>query len=479
MNEVRTYMPFTYPVDPAKIEIIPDMDMSYALAATLVEWDTEKQLAAGLAESWKVIGYDTYRFTLRKNASWSNGRALTAADVKKSLERGMATHPNDLRSLIQMVERIECPSEREIDFKLKVPARESGLLGKLTEPNFGILNVTQAGTLDLSVTTGAFALSSASNRQQLTLERNTHWHRFESNASHADRITIRRSPDGADAQTVLLNDLWPNLIETSSLIKADLLKRYERDGFEIWRRPTDKLFYLHLSNKAATAEGRTLMRFLRQKVSPTEVVSGLTGFTTATQIFPRGFQLYDSEFTQLETIERLPEKYRKAPLRILISPARVSADLAANIRRVVTAATGVEPHFISVPLDQVGARKASGDFDLYAGTIGLADPDPEGVMSFYLEGNTPLIHPNGNNFIARLDAARKEPNADARLAQMRTILGDALRAGDLLPLFHLSTVGIGRPELDFGQIPTSDESVTLSKIRFCSRSLEGSGKGGQ
>ena len=31
MNELRTYMSFTYPVDPVKIKIIPDMDLSYAL----------------------------------------------------------------------------------------------------------------------------------------------------------------------------------------------------------------------------------------------------------------------------------------------------------------------------------------------------------------------------------------------------------------------------------------------------------------
>jgi hypothetical protein len=121
---------------------------------------------------------------------------------------------------------------------------------------------------------------------------------------------------------------------------------------------------------------------------------------------------------------------------------------------------------ISVPLEEISARKVRGDFDLYAGTMGLADPDPEGIMSFYLEGDTPLIPPNGNDYLARLDAARREKNADVKLGKMRGILHDALCEGYLLPLFHLSTIGVGRSELDFRDIPTSDESVTLSKIRF-------------
>lgn len=466
MNEVRTYMPFTYPVDPVKIQIIPDMDMSYALAATLVEWDAEKQISAALAESWKIVAPNVYRFTLRKNALWSNGKPVTAAQVKASFERGMKAYPGDLRSLIQLLDSIECASDREVDFKLKVDARESGLLGKLTEPNFGVLKIGADGQLDLSATTGPFSLAAESNQQQLNLIRNAHWHRYEAGMSAADRVTIRRSPPGMNAQTILFTDTWPNLIETSSLIKAELLNRYGNEHYELWKRPLDKVFYIHLGKRAANAEGRTLIRFLRQNVDPREVVAGLSGYTVATQIFPRGYQLHDLEFSYPKTAETLPERFKSKPLDILVSPARVTPDLQENIRRTVLSATGVEPRFISVPLEEVGARKARGDFDLYAGTVGLADPDPEGIMSFYLEGDAPLIQSKGNNFLARLDAARKEKNGETKLGKMRGILRDALCEGYLLPMFHLSTVGVGRGELDFRQISASDESVTLSKIRF-------------
>lgn len=469
MHEVRTYMAFTYPVDPAEIQTIPDMDMSYALAATLVEWDAEKQISAGLAESWKVVEPNAYRFTLRENARWSDGTPVTCADVKKSFDRGMKAHPSDLRSLINMLDAIECPSSREIDFKLNVPAQASGLLGKLTEPNFGVLRIKGSHTLDLSITTGAFSLSPRSSMAELTLLRNTHWHRYDQGAHAPERVSIRRSPSGFDAQSALLTDSWPNLIETSSLVSADILKRYQAERFEVWKRPLDKLFHFQLGKRITNADGLALVRFLRQKISGGEIVSGLSGYALATQMFPRGYHLHDPTFSCPKTRKedgKLPDRFRNKPIEILFSSARVSSALQQNVRRVISEATGREPRFISVELNKLGDALVGGDYDLYMGTVGLADPDPEGAMSYYLEGEAPVIQSAGNRFLERLDSARKEKSQEAKLSQMRSILTDAVCEGYILPLFHLSTIGIGRAELDFSQISTSDESVTLSKIRF-------------
>jgi hypothetical protein len=87
-------------------------------------------------------------------------------------------------------------------------------------------------------------------------------------------------------------------------------------------------------------------------------------------------------------------------------------------------------------------------------------------MSYYFEGDLPVVPKSKEDFISRLDTARKEQVPEKRIAQMRSIVSDAACRGHILPLFHVSTIGIGRPELDFDEIPLSDESVTLSKIRF-------------
>jgi len=179
MKEIRTYMPFNFPVDPAKIETLPDMDLSYALASTLVRWDADKRITSGLATRWEITSEKIYKFTLPKDAKWSNGSPLTAQEVKRSFERGLGAHPEDLRSLANILDYIEAPSEHILNFHLKSSALDSNLLGKLTEPNYGILSSIDARSISLSVTSGPFYLNSGT-KDELVLKRNAHWSQYSS-----------------------------------------------------------------------------------------------------------------------------------------------------------------------------------------------------------------------------------------------------------------------------------------------------------
>lgn len=464
MNAVQTYMSFTTPADPAKIQTIPDMDMSYALASTLVEWGPDKQPSAGIAEKWAEVAPHTFRFTIRNAAKWSDGKALASQDIKKSFERGFKTHPIDLRSLNLMIDKIDCPNAHEIDLKLKPHVHLASLLGKLTEPNYGVLKVDGEDKISLSVTTGPFVLAQSSNAE-LVLKANAFWHGKQ--PGMPDQVVIKKPAADMDSQTVLLKDTWANLMETSSLISDQTLNRYRSEKFEIRKRPLDKFFHLQLSKRRANAEGRQLLSFLHAKTQRSDFTNGLSGFSEASQVFPVGYQLYDALFACPKQVDaKLPQRFQKKPIEILFTPARVPEALRQNIKKAVTQATGIEPLLISVPLEELRTTKMAGEFDLYAGSVGLADPDPEGAMSFYLEGQAPVIPHNDNHFLARLDEARKQSEPAKKLSQMKSILRDAVCESFLLPLFHLSTVGIARPELDLSFIPQSDESVTLSKIRF-------------
>lgn len=459
MKEVRTYMSYSFPVDPAKIYTIPDMDLSYGLASTLVEWNADKQITAGIASRWEIVEDKVFRFTIRQTAKWSNGNAITAREVKSSFERSMRTYPEDLRAVINLVESIKTPNDRTIEFHLKTSAKNSNLLGKLVEPNFGVLWSPNGKEIDLSVGCGPFTLASSS-KAELLLKKNIHWHR--ASAEMPEQVVVRKPALGMDAQTVLMNDPWPNLVETSSLISAEILKRYQAEGYQIWKRPFDKIFLFELKQRMRNEEGFKLIRSLAAQLKRDQVTAGLAGFQLTDQIFPHGYQLHSPEHLCGKPVVQ-PVKRK---LNVLVSPARVSPQLQENLRRAITTATGEEPNMISVALDELSSRSAKGDIDIYAGTVGLADPDPEGVMSFYFEGDDPVIPSGSRAYVASLDAARKEPDQKKKLVMMRSLVSDAICEGHVLPLFHVSTVGIARKGLDLSQIPTSEESVTLSKIRF-------------
>ena len=466
MKEIRTYMHFTFPVDPVKILTIPDMDVSYALGAALIEWDREKQLSGGLAEKWEVVGDKIYRLTIRKNALWSSGEPITAKDVKLSLEHGLKTHPEDLRSLSNILDHVSFPTSHEVDFHLKVAAHESGLLKKLTEPNYAIFRIDKHNRKDLSVSTGPFFLSPSSTNEELILKKNPHWYRSESVPEVADQVTIRQAPLTMDAKTVLLNDSWINLVQTLSLVEEDLLKRYSNEGYQIWRRPVDKVFIFKTGKRPNSSEMRKLLQIIRTKTSVSDFIKGLSGYQSATQLLSPGYQLYDRTFSCGESVEKIPSDCKSRALDIVVSRVSVSKQIQENIRAAVRKLTGIEPRIIPIAVNEMESTFAKGDYDFYVGVFGLADPDPEGFMSFYIEGESPIIQTQDGKFVKRLDLARKEKDNESRLSSMRSILRDAVCEGYIFPVFHLSTIGIARPGLDLSHIPESDESVTLSSVRF-------------
>ena len=119
-------------------------------------------------------------------------------------------------------------------------------MGKLTEPNYGILKITQNGSIDLSVTTGAFYIAK-NTQNELILKKNFNW--FSVSDQMPEEVVIRKPTVSIDLPVVLLENEWPNLVETNSLLAKELMERYQKNNFKIWTKPFDKIFLLQLSKK--------------------------------------------------------------------------------------------------------------------------------------------------------------------------------------------------------------------------------------
>jgi MarR-like DNA-binding transcriptional regulator SgrR of sgrS sRNA len=460
MKQIRTYMSWTEPIDPAKIISIADMDLSFALASTLVEWDQQKQIRGALAASWRIVREKTYRFDLQPNLKWSNGTPLTCEDVKRSFERGLQAHPIDHRSLTNLLDRIECTA-RGVDFVLKSNTPIEALLGKLTEANFGVLKVV-GGDLDLSVTSGAFFLDRKSSHE-LSLKANHHWIHFSSEM--AEEVLLRRPALGMKSATALLNDSWPNLSEVLSIVQHDVLAELKSKGFKILEKPLDRVCNFQISERIADQEGFQLLKYLRQKIDRRTLVDGFVGLKLSEQIFPPGYELHDPEFTRIDTRVELPKRFRLKPLEVMLS-SMIPEAFHKNLSKALTGAMGKEPKMTVIDLGDMVQKKLEGNYDLYFGFTGLADPDPEGLMSYYIDNRPAVIPQKDKVFLQKLDKARKIANRDQRVSAFRKILSDAVDQGYFLPLFHLSTLAIFTSELDLSEIPMSEETVTFSKVRF-------------
>lgn len=99
---------------------------------SLIEWDAKLNQRPALAQSWKVVDPRTVDFTLRKGVKFHNGKEVTAADVKYSVEGwlnpplpGSVTTVNQVPS----IESAEVRSKYVVRIRMKKPdARLFGFL---------------------------------------------------------------------------------------------------------------------------------------------------------------------------------------------------------------------------------------------------------------------------------------------------------------------------------------------------------------
>ena len=106
-------------------------------------------LSPELAKSYRQVSPTVYEFTLRSGVKFSNGRAMTAADVVGSFERILSEkEASYLRGRLTAVKSVKALDAQTVEFRLSRPY--SDLLPALTDPAAVVLPMKEldAGTFD-------------------------------------------------------------------------------------------------------------------------------------------------------------------------------------------------------------------------------------------------------------------------------------------------------------------------------------------
>lgn len=74
-------------LDPIKAVGLPEAQLARDLFEGLVNQDANGKVIPGVATRWQTTDNQTYIFTLRKDARWSNGDPVTAKDFVYSWQR--------------------------------------------------------------------------------------------------------------------------------------------------------------------------------------------------------------------------------------------------------------------------------------------------------------------------------------------------------------------------------------------------------
>jgi peptide/nickel transport system substrate-binding protein len=180
----------------------------------LVGWGADGKLVPELAESWTIEGGGTsYKFNLRQNVKWHDGKPFTADDVKFTFEKALLKlHSRTQASVGTAQGTIETPDQKTVIFRFPNPYA----------PLLQQLNVTEApiipkhiyeGCTDLAtvagcpanktpVGTGPFKLESYTI-QEIKMVRNPDY--FRPGLPYLDGMTQRVIPDAGTQLLALEN----------------------------------------------------------------------------------------------------------------------------------------------------------------------------------------------------------------------------------------------------------------------------------
>ncbi len=256
---------FRYPIvtnpttlDPGKTQDGDTLDVVQQVFEGLVKWGEDNTVRPNLAERWDVTeGGTLYTFHLKPGAKFSNGRELTSADFKWSLERACnpkfasPTAETYLTDIVGVRDRIagkakdvagvQTPDPKTLTLRIDKP--RPYFLGKLTYAcAYAVAkealpdNATEMTKPEQMVGTGPFRFSKIDPGQIVVLDANKGYH---GGAPKVDRI---ERPVVLDAVT-RLNLYKQGTIDLVPLERADVkairedpklapdLKFYDRPSF--------------------------------------------------------------------------------------------------------------------------------------------------------------------------------------------------------------------------------------------------------
>ena len=454
-------------LDPALVTDTTSSGVVVEVFSGLVALDTDLVLVPDLAESWEISPDGTvYTFKIRPDATFHDGKPVTAHDFKWSIERAADPRTaspvadiylNDIVGVEDVFEGrameisgISVIDDLTIQFTIDSP--KAYFLAKLTYPTAYVLdreNVEAGGRTwtDTPNGTGPFKLKEYRIGERIVLERFENYTRGQTGVS-----TILMNLAGGQNMAMYENDE----IDFTGVGLYDLervLDPSEPLNRELVVAPPDfSISYIGFNAQMAPFDDANFRKALNHAIDKeliaTEVLSEL--LTPAYGILPPGFPGYNPELEGLtfdpELAKQLLDQSEYAdpatrPRIVVTVPGRggtIGLDLEV-ILQMWQQVLGVEVEIQQVEwatyLEDLNKQK----YQAYAGLGWSADyPDPQDFLDILFHTESGLNHGafSDLDIDAVLEEARVEPDAARRIALYRQAEEMIVQAAAWVPLWY-------------------------------------------
>ena len=485
-NELRLYSEQPETLDPAIAQDVTSHRFVALIFSGLVALDSNLEVVPDLAESWEVDDSGTvYTFHLRTNARFHNGRAVTAKDVRYSLERACDPKRGSVKraqsyldDIVGVMERTKGQADSiagvkvldDYTIQITIDAPKPYFLAKLTYPTSYVVDRESVerdpdGWTDNPIGTGPFKLKEISDEKTVlvafddyyqgrpNIDRVTFYHRgqavnmyergqldiVEIGVSYVDRVLDPKDPLHPDLRVVPQLDVW-------------------YIGFNCQKPPFDdphvRRAFAYATNKKAIAE-----IVFNKMVLP------------AKGILPPGMPGYNPDLKGLDfdpdtAAEELSQsKYGDAselpPIILTVTGAATGEMLAEMYKQSL----GVE---IQVEVVDWGEFLRGLDEQKYQMfSLGwIADyPDPHNFLDLLFHSDSAYNHGAYSNpkVDALLEKARVEQDHDRRMALYRQVEQLLVQDAPWIPLYHSAGYYLVKPYVK-ELIITGQDTMNLRQV---------------
>jgi oligopeptide transport system substrate-binding protein len=483
-GELRIARPEPITLDPALTTDATSASYVVEIFGGLVTLDQDLNIVPDLAEAlpepiFNDDGTVTYRFVLRRDALFHNGRRVTADDVKWSIERNaspetfsptaidylgdIAGAKDHARGRVDGIAGIEVIDERTIEFT--VDSAKPYFLAKLTYPTAFVIDRTQVENDPTNWTrnpngTGPFRLEEWQLGQEIVLAPNERYHL---GAPLLDSVRIRFAGGGltqyenneVDIATVGVNDI-ERVRDPGSNLNDEFVSRSELSvfylGFNVDQPPFDDPLVRRAFAQAI--DKQTIIEVVLQDVAIVAdgiVPPGIPGFTDGANGLP-----FDPDEAR-ELLSR--STYAGTPLlnsvRVTLPGAGATpGPVVEAIRQMWRENLDLEVEIQQVELANFYSELDRGLYQLFSIGWILDYPDPENVLDLLfhsrsLQNNTAYRNPTLD---AIIEEARTEQDPQRRIDLYKDAEAIIIDDAVWVPLFFGQSNEVVKPYVQ-GYLP--------------------------
>ncbi|MBW3556723.1 MAG: hypothetical protein KY454_07270 [Actinobacteria bacterium] len=186
---------------PSDKKRIPNYPLNADVCETLVQLSPKYEVLPVVASKWEHVGGNTFRFTLDERAKFSDGRPVTADDVKYSLDYTVQK-PETSGFAFLGLESTKVIDPRTVEVTPTKPNLR--LVEQINHPTYAILAPGSDPFSDVKTTncTGPFKVSEYVAGERLVVVRNDN---YWGEPAKLDKITFRFFPDDTTRTLALQN----------------------------------------------------------------------------------------------------------------------------------------------------------------------------------------------------------------------------------------------------------------------------------